>query len=148
MKENNMDSFIIQKDRYFAAVDFGAKEYPDLSVMIVAKQNDDGTIEIIDSKRFGLSKDFKEESKREEYINMVNKLLDFYPKRTKIGELQTLGDNDDRDILQVLRGGDYIVGYNGDRGTITEVNYPYIVVEYADIKRDIHVCNVKQFIFN
>ena len=48
----------------------------------------------------------------------------------------------------VLQEGDYIVGYNGDRGIITEVNYPYIVVEYADIKRDIHVCNVKQFIFN
>ena len=75
-------------------------------------------------------------------------MLDYYPKRTKIGELQTLGDNDDRKILQVLRKGDYIIGYNGDRGIIIEVNYPYIVIEYAGIQRDIHITNVKQFQFN
>lgn len=140
-----MNRFLIQKDKYFAAVDFGERE--DISVMIVAKQNNDGTIEIVDSKRLGHSRDW-DELKKEEYQKTVEKLLEYYPKRTKIGELQTLGDNDNRDILMVLQEGDYIVGYNGDRGTITEVNYPYIVVEYADIKRDIHVCNVKQFIFN
>ena len=140
-----MNRFLVQKDKYFAAVDFGARE--DISVMIVAKQNNDGTIEIVYSKRLGHSRDW-DELKKEEYQKTVEKSLEYYPKRTKIGELQTLGDNDDRDILMVLQEGDYIVGYNGDRGIITEVNYPYIVVEYADIKRDIHVCNVKQFIFN
>lgn len=89
-----------------------------------------------------------DEKRKEDYKKIVEKMLDYYSKRTKIGELQTLGDNDDRRILEVLCKGDYIIGYNGDRGTIIEVNYPYIVVEYAGIQRDIHVINIKQFQFN
>ena len=66
-----MNRFLVQKDKYFAAVDFGARE--DISVMIVAKQNNDGTIEIVDSKRLGHSRDW-DELKKEEYQKTVEKI--------------------------------------------------------------------------
>lgn len=141
-----MENFILKKGDYIAAVDFGVHP-TDYVVGIIMKISEDEGYEVINTMRLNQSK-YWDERRKERFEKSLQRMLEYYPKRTKIGELQTLEDNDDRNILQVLHKSDYIVGYNGDRGTIIEVNYPYIVVEYAGIKRDIHVSNIKQFIFN
>lgn len=141
-----MENFVLKNGNYIAGVDFGVCD-TDYVVGMIMKINDDGNCEIVDTMRLNQSKHW-DKKRKEDYKKIVEKMLDYYPKRTKIGELQTLGDNDDRKILQVLHKGDYIIGYNGDRGTIIEVNYPYIVVEYAGMQRDIHITDVKQFQFN
>lgn len=141
-----MENFILKSGNYIAGVDFGVCD-TDYVVAMIMKINDDGSCEMINTMRLNQSK-YWDEKRKERFEKSLQRMLDYYPKRTKIGELQTLGDNDDRKILQVLHKGDYIIGYNGDRGTIIEINYPYIVVEYAGMQRDIHVANVKQFQFN
>ena len=141
-----MENFVLKNGNYIAVVDFGVCD-TDYVVGMIMKINDDDNCEIVDTMRLNQSKHW-DEKRKERFEKSLQRMLDYYPKRTKIGELQTLGDNDDRKILQVLRKGDYIIGYNGDRGTIIEVNYPYIVVEYAGMQRDIHITDVKQFQFN
>ena len=142
------DNFVIKGGNYIAAVDFGSDQHNDISVEMILKYNQSKKIyEIESSKCLGKSKEF-DKQKRENYINYISDLINSYSLRLKIGELQTLDDNDDRKVLDLLKEGDYIKCYNQNQGIIKEVKFPFFIIEFCNLEMEVHIMDIKQFTFN
>ena len=70
-------------------------------------------------------------------------------ERNKINELQYIGDYGNKEILNLLKEGDYVICYNGSKGYIKDISkFPYVEINnISSFSENFHIMDIKYFIF-
>lgn len=143
-----MDSFVINNEKYIIGVDFG--KYDDVTVKMVFRRKGK-QLEILESEVLN-KEDFKKEEERQKYLDYFKYLLDNNLIECKgyNGFFDTSEDEIKREKqIKELKVGDYIECYNGNRGVIKNINFPYFDIHLKDsciVWQNVHMMDIKRIV--
>lgn len=145
-----MTNFVISNDKYIISVDFG--HYEDIPVQMTFEIEKDKSLKIIESKILH-KEDFEKDSDREKYFDYCQYLIDNYLiGNGEYNDFFYISENptDRENQIKELRVGDYIECYNGNRGVIQSINFPYFNIHLKDsciiVYQNIHMMDIKKVV--